>query len=246
MDNLVTTPQPTWIRNSKVRDEVFQHNGLGQLSLLDPQASATIARAFESHSWVQQATRVTKLSGGKVTVDLIYRRPIAMVNYAAPRSSDTDSDASRLLFYPVDEAGVILPTTDFDQSQVWNYLLIYAEGATAPAETGMAYSDHRIKQALALCRILEPARIELQLESVHVVADDRLVGPSGWILWVRTSDDKTVRWGHAPGAEIPGEANAQIKLAKLTEWRKGSNSMLQLDLLSPTTAEKKLISGPQR
>jgi hypothetical protein len=245
IENLETTPQPTWIRTSKVREEVFQNGGLGQLSLLDPQASATIAHAFESHSWVQQATRVTKLAGGKVTVDLIYRRPIAMVHYEGSKSADPNN-STRPGFYPVDESGVVLPTSDFDESQVWNYLLIYAEGATAPCDIGMAYSDGRIRQALSLCRLLEPNRIELRLEGVYVVPDDRLVGTNGWLMWLRTADNKKVRWGHAPGFEVPGEANAQFKLAKLVQWIERGDSSIQLDLLSPSSSEKKLISGPAR
>ncbi len=243
IENLITTPQPTWIRSTKVREEVFASGGLGQLSLLDPQASATIAHAFESHSWVQQATRVTKLTGGKVTVDLIYRRPIAMVHYDGSKTTAT-TNAPPPGYYPVDESGVILPTADFDQSQVWNYLLIYAEGAMAPCDIGMAYSDSRIRQALQLCRVLETERIDLRLEGIYVVADERLVGTAGWLMWIRTADNKKVLWGHAPGNEVAGEANAQLKLAKLVQWRGEGNSSLQLDLLSPSSSEKKLISGP--
>ncbi len=242
IENLVTTPQPTWIRTTKVREEVFENGGLGQISLLDPQASATIAHAFESHSWVQQATRVTKLSGGKVTVDLIYRRPIAMVHYAGHKTSA--ANAAPAGYYPVDETGVILPTADFDQSQVWNYLLIYAEGAMAPCDIGMAYSDSRIRQALNLCRLLEPSRMELRLEGIYVVPDERMVGTAGWLMWIRTADDRKVLWGHAPGNEVPGEVNAKSKLEKLAQWRTEGNSSIQLDLLSPTSSEKKLISGP--
>ena len=129
LENLVTTPQPTWIRNSQVREEVFKNSGLGQLSVLDPQASATIAHAFESHCWVQRASRVQKLPGGKVTVDIAYRRPIAMVYYdgnANPSSANVKTG-----FFPVDEEGIVLPPADFDENQVRNYFVVIAGGCHA-------------------------------------------------------------------------------------------------------------------
>jgi len=242
LENLVATPQPTWIRTSQVREEVFESGGLGQLSLLDPQASATIAHAFESHSWVQRATRVTKLAGGKVTVDIVYRRPVAMIHYDGNDSNSSSAEIKKG-FYPVDEEGVILPTTDFDSSQVKAYFLIYAEGATPPSEVGMVFSDPRVKQSLELCRLLESKRVELRLERIYVMRDDRLGGPSPWLIRLWTSDQRQIDWGHAPGSESPGEPSAQEKLAKLLKWRVEAGSSLELDLAKPLSIESKLTGG---
>ncbi len=242
IENLSATPQPTWIRNSKVKEEVFANGGLGQLSLLDPQASATIAHAFESHSWVQRATRVTKLAGGKVTVDLVYRRPAAMVWYDG---SDANPSSSQIKkgFYPVDDEAVILPTADFDSSQVTAYFLVYAEGATPPNDVGMAFSDARVKQALLLCKLLEPARVDLRLERIYVERDDRFGGASPWQLRVRTSDQRNILWGRAPGFEMPGEPLAQDKLTMLLKWRAENSSTIELNLTQPFARDTKLTSG---
>jgi hypothetical protein len=238
IENLVTTPQPTWIRNSKVREEVFKNSGLGQLSVLDPQASATIAHAFGSHSWVQRASRVQKLPGGKVTVDIVYRRPIAMVYYdgnASPNSAKIKNG-----FFPVDEEGVVLPLADFDESQVRSYFVVIAEGATPPSEVGMTYSDTRIKQALLLCRLLDSSRAELRLSGISVERDDRLGGPSPWVMHIRTSDNRLINWGHSPGSEAPGEPTAQEKFANLVKWHTEANSTLQIDLTRPLIRETRL------
>ena len=239
IENLVTTPQPTWIRNSKVREEVFKDSSLGQLSVLDPQASATIAHAFESHSWVQRASRVQKLPGGKVTVDILYRRPIAMVYYdgnANPSSANVKNG-----FFPVDEEGVVLPLADFDESQVRNYFVVIAEGAIPPSVVGMTYSDTRIKQALLLCRLLDSARAELRLAGITVVRDDRMGGPNPWIMHINTSDNnRLINWGHAPGSESPGEPTPQEKFTNLVKWHTDASSSLQIDLTKPFVRETKL------
>jgi hypothetical protein len=238
IENLVTTPQPTWIRNTQVREEVFKNSGLGQLSVLDPQASATIAHAFESHSWVQRASRVQKLPGGKVTVDIVYRRPIAMVYYDG--QANPSSAKLKTGFFPVDEEGVVLPPADFDENQVRNYFVVVADGAMPPSEVGMTYADTRIKQALLLCRLLDSARAELRLAGITVERDDRMGGPSPWVLHIQTSDNRLINWGHAPGGESPGEPTPQEKFDNLVKWHTDASSTLQIDLTKPLIRETKL------
>ena len=244
LENLVTTPQPTWIRSTKVRDEVFNAGGLGQLSLLDPQASATIAHAFESHSWVQRTTYVKKNADGKVNVDLIYRRPIAMIHY---KSSDLSPNSVQVKegYFPVDEEGVVLPMVDFDQSQVPNYFLVYLEGATPPSDVGMPFSDLRIRQALVLCRYLESIRVEMRLQAIYIVRDIHLGDLNPWGLCIQTSDKRRIIWGHAPGAESPNEPLAQEKLAALTQWRADTRGTIEIDLTKPQAFESKLTSSPR-
>lgn len=241
IENVVVTPQPTWIRNTNVREEVFNNGALGQLSVLDPQASATIAHAFASHSWVQRVARVQKLTGGKVTVDIVYRRPIAMVRYEGGNLNPISSQIKKG-YYPIDEEGVILPTADFDSSQVTAYFLIDAEGATPPSDVGMAFSDTRIKQSVVLCRALEAVRVDLRLLWIRVNRDDRMGGPNPWVLHIETSDKRSIFWGHAPGLEVSGEPSAQAKLTNLIKWHADTNSTLQIDLTRPFILDTKLTS----
>ncbi len=242
IENLVTTPQPTWIRNTKVREEVFTNSGLGQLSVLDPQASATIAHAFESHSWVQRASRVQKLPGGKVTVDIVYRRPVAMVFYDGSRANPSSTKIDKG-FFPVDEEGVVLPTADFDANQVRSYFVVKAEGASPPSDVGMTYSDTRIKQALLLCRLLDAVRVELRLERIIVERDEHIGGQSPWLMRIISSDNRFINWGHAPGFEVAGEPTAREKYANLLKWNADPSSTLQIDLTKPLQLETRLTSG---
>ena len=242
IENLVTTPQPTWIRSSKIREEVFENNGLGQLSVLDPQASATIAHAFESHSWVQRASRVQKLPSGKVTVDIVYRRPVAMVYYDGSYTTPSSSKI-KTGFYAVDEEGVVLPSADFDENQVRSYFCVHAEGASPPEDVGMAFTDTRIKQSLLLCRLLESVRANLRLQHIYVERDERMGGPSPWVLSLETSDKRVIFWGHAPGSEVPGEPASQEKHSYLIKWHADASSSLHIDLTKPLRLETRLTGG---
>ena len=107
-------------------DEVYQNGGLERVSLLDPRAAATIAQAFETHNWVKSTTRVSKSTGGLAAINLIYRRPAAMVYY---QDQPADSEITRG-FYPVDDDGFILPTQDFDTARVTQH---FGEGLRAHA-----------------------------------------------------------------------------------------------------------------
>lgn len=237
MENLEVTPQPSWIRKSNVREEVFQTNGLGKLSLLDPQASATIARAFESNVWVHHTTRVTKVAGGKVTVDIEYRRPVGMVFYQGVIQGEQKKG-----FYPIDENGVILPLDDFDQNQIWDYYIqIYAEGVPGGYE-GMTFSDQRIQQALALCRILEPQQSDLRIQQI-IVTRDNSAGPSPWVMMLKTRDYCNILWGHAPGKEAAGEASAKEKLAQLVEFRSSTAGLKEIDLTKAKVSEARLTNS---
>ena len=112
-----------------------------------------------------------------------------------------------------------------------------------PSEVGMTYSDTRIKQAILLCRLLESARVELRLAGITVERDDRMGGPSPWILHIRTSDNRLINWGHAPGNEAPGEPTPQEKFTTLVKWHADPSSSLQIDLAKPFVRETKLTGN---
>ncbi len=78
MEQIRITPQPAWIQTDVLK-EVFEGSFLKDISVLDRQATASVAQAFDMHPWIKQTHRVTKLDGGVVQVDLEYRKPIALV-----------------------------------------------------------------------------------------------------------------------------------------------------------------------
>lgn len=248
-DQISMTPQPPWIQ-SDVLKEVFSKARLERISLLDPKANASIAQAFEAHAWIRSATRVTKAAGGKVVVDVVYRRPLAMV-YCEPAKQD-ESAAGRVLkwpgFFPVDADAVMLPVGDFSEAQIWEYFLILADGASPAGDIGMAFGDVRISEALGLCAFLGAERQSLRLERVYVDHDHRSSGASPWVLTLETTDKHQIRWGHRPAAEGVGESSALEKLKTMTVWLESQRASQapagKLDLLSNSAVSSVSRAAP--
>lgn len=248
MDNIELTPRPEWIY-CDVRAEVYRSGGLSEVSLLDPAATATIAHAFEAHTWIKSTHRVQKLSGGKVQVEVVYRRPAAMVYYHAPAVPPTPSmPANKGSCLPVDVDGCVLPGGEPMRAQVHNYFMIFAPNAAPPGEVGMAFGDDRITEALLLCKSLEPLRAQFKLECIYVEADtlNQHVGDqSAWIMIVTSADKRNAIWGHAPGKESKDEPLVEEKIASLRSWLNApapSSDIAILDLRQRRNLVQRLIN----
>ncbi len=216
LEKLAVTPQPPWIK-AQVAEEVYQNGRLDRISLLDARANAAIAQAFETHHWVDSTTRVSKAVGGRVTVDLVYRQPIAMVFFE--KRNEADPGQASKGFFPIDGAGTVLPTADFSSDDVWNYFMIIADEARPAGDTGMPYGDVRITQALQLCQLLGKHRETHQLQEIWVHHDNMSAGDSPWSLTVVTRDKtRAIVWGHAPDYESRGELPADEKLNRMLTW----------------------------
>ncbi len=216
LEKVKVTPQPEWIR-ANVAEEVYNKNRLDRISLLDPRATAAIAQAFETHHWIKTTTRVSKSVGNNVLVDVVYRRPMAMIHveYANPKSGETEEG-----FLPIDSEGTILPPDDL-KDKVRKYFIVYAQNARLAGDIGMPYGDARIMEALSLCEYLEQYREEYGLEVIEIQQDSLTSGPSPWSLSAFTRDKRRkIIWGHAPKLEDRGELPAEEKLKQLLAWLK--------------------------
>jgi hypothetical protein len=224
IDQIRVTNQPDWILSS-VLDEVYSSNRLDRVNLLDPAASATIASAFETHPWVEKTARVHKAQSQGVTVDVVYRKPLAMIQvfYYPITESGIKSNERKEGYYPIDYKGVVLPVGDFKKNQalVWDYLMIEIENIELPsAQPGMPLNDLRVMEALKLAGFLEK-KCEpkgLGLQWIRVRRDQSLTSASPWILELWTIDDRMIVWGRAPGAEATGENHPDRKLDILKNW----------------------------
>lgn len=231
-DNLEATQQPDWIRVD-VAKEVFESNKLSNVSLLDPQSNAYIARAFETHAWVKSTTRVSKAYGGLVHVDLVYRQPVAMVylRYQYEKDGQKKTGAG---FYPVDKDAIILPTEDnFTEEDVKDYLVIDAKGASTGETAGKEFGDPAVKVAVKLCSMLAANREKYGLKTVVVRRDYAAAGTSPWRLSVLTNDGRTIIWGRPPAQEMHGEPTARDKIERMASWLDSSTpDSKSLDLTS--------------
>jgi len=239
-ENIHISDPPPWLRSDVVA-EVFSESGLERMSLLDDQTSAVIAKAFDTHPWVRKTHRVQRMAAGQIMVNLEFRQPIAMVHCLsdAPVQESTPTGASSDLssgvptsagatpdsagqesFLPVDTEGVLLPTKDFSQADIANYLLIYGQNIKSVdyPRVGMVLSDSQIQEAIMLARLVEPMRSsgQLKLSSIYVY-------PSGasprsrWKLELTTKGGPRILWGSPPGKEASGEPTANSKLKRLVE-----------------------------
>lgn len=248
LENIEITPQPKWI-HTDLKAEVYRLNRLSQLSLLEPSATATIAHAFEANICIKSANHVRKLSGGKVQIDVTYRQPAAMVWVENASQPGTNGPTKGV--HAIDDEGVVLPRSEFSIAQVRDYFVIYAPELQLEGKEIVGFRDPRIGVALELCKLLEPYRVDLQLECIDVEPDGmdlQLGGFNSWQLSIRTKEDRLIVWGHAPGKETKDEMLVDEKIASMRAWLAtppSAGSLPKLDLrIRRGLGQRLTSSGP--
>ncbi|MBU6237469.1 MAG: hypothetical protein KGQ51_06545 [Planctomycetes bacterium] len=215
-ENIHMTNTPAWLKTDIVR-EVFEGSNLGRMSLLDDQTAAVIARAFDAHPWIRKTYRVQKMAGGQILVNVEYRNPIAMVHCETDSSEVSDGGAKES-FLPIDAEGVLLPTKDFAQADIPNYMLIYARNIRASdhRRVGTPLGDSQVAEAVLLARELLPLREETNVVALYVYPT-RSSGKAKWMLELATRGGPRIIWGSAPGLEARDEPSLPWKIKRLRE-----------------------------
>lgn len=243
-ENIHLTHTPPWLKTDIV-NEVYEGSRLSTMSLLDDQTAAVIARAFDAHPWIRKTYRVQKMAGGQILVNAEYRTPIAMVHCEMDDPSATDGAMSES-FLPIDSEGFLLPTKDFSQSDIANYLLIYARNIRASdhRRVGTPLGDSQVEEAILLCRELLPQRVPTNIVAIYVYPA-RAVGKAKWMLELATRGGPRIIWGSAPGLELRDEPTASWKMKRLQEItsQKELWSQPEFDLSNPSI-EPRLESTP--
>lgn len=230
-ENIHISDPPSWLR-SDVISEVFEQSGLERMSLLDDQTSAVIAKAFDSHPWIKKTHRVHRMAGGQIMINAEFRQPVAMVHCQAEANNSTGT-MDQESFLPVDSEGILLPTKDFSQDDIPNYMLIYAQNIRASEypRVGMVLADPQITEAILLCRFLGPLRAQglSKLSSVYVYPSTT-AGKSRWRLELTTKGGPRILWGSAPTRESNTEPTANTKLKRLVELIGDSTQWAQAEV----------------
>ncbi len=202
-DKVIVTPKPPWI-HADIRAEVFRDPSLeGPLSSLDDGLAERIRRAFAAHHWVASA-KVRIRPTAEVEVDLVYRRPVCMV----------DQPGGPL---PVDAAGVLLPSDDFSPVEKKSYPCLGGVD-TAPMEgAARPWGDPRVvggaEIAAALAEVWQPWRLERIVPSPRAPAGT--VEPTYQLV---TRGGTRILWGLAPDSKASGEISAAEKVARLRQY----------------------------
>jgi len=205
------TPPPPWVRGD-IRAQVLRDAGLGPgpdggMSILDDQLVERLHQAFSLHPWVERVERVSKRHPAHVDVELVYRRPAAMVEIPGAEGAG---------LYPVDADGVLLPSSDFSPVEALVYPRLAGVESSPLGPVGMRWGDPVVAGGARIAAVLQPQWATLNLWSIRWVKPSAGSDASAPAIYDLTAaGGNVIHWGAAPGSEPPGEPTAEKKLARL-------------------------------
>jgi hypothetical protein len=222
----VEIAQPEWI-HTDVRSEALRNASLdGPLSIMDDRLTERIANAFKLNPWVAKVVQVSKLPGARVKVELVYRRPVCMVEVPGD-------------LLPVDVHGVLLPYTrdDFSSIDKSRYPRLVSIDTAPVGTVGECWGDVRVVGGAEIAAVLGEVWEELNLQQIVPSAPLATgVGEEPTYTLV-TRRGTRVPWGRAPGTDAPGELPAADKVARLLKYTQqhgtleGANGPQELHIL---------------
>ena len=210
IQNIRVENQPHWIPHDLVQQAARGYGLPATMSVLDPNVTEEIGKAFLHHPWVT-AVKVRIDGPQQVTVEPTYRIPVAMVQM---RSGG---------MYPIDVEGVLLPPADFRQADTWRYPVIQNISSTPQGPAGSEWGDICVTTGASLADALskhaddgQPYWRKLKLKAIiapkrtaaNMTADDLM-------FELATTDGSRIVWGRAPGTKYPGEVDTAKKLSRL-------------------------------
>lgn len=245
VDDFHLSPPPAWIRTD-VRTEAVRATGLDRgASILDEALAERVAKGFALHPWIARVTRVTKRHPASVDIEVIYRRPTAMVE--VPEG-----------LYPVDAAGIWLPTADFLENPAEaqrDYPRLGGIATEPQGPVGTYWGDPRVRGGAKIGAVLVDVWVAWNLERIAPASDSGSADGAGQMYEISTRDGATIHWGHEPDAEIEGEPSAREKFALMADFIKsrqaasGAAGPHELDLrrsgTGPRTAKRDDVRDPQ-
>ena len=235
-DAVEITPVPEWIhkQDRDICREVFRDASLdgGRLPINDPGLAEKIRSAFALNPWVAKVHSVRKYHPARVKVDLVYRRPVCVVEIGTER-------------LPVDRDGVLLPREDLTSTEAARYpRLVRIDGLTNTL-VGQRWNDPRVAGAAEIADAFGSAWEKLALEMIvplSAAATDR--GPDCSYELV-TRGGTRILWGRAPSSAFPGESSPAEKVGRLQQYFRehgtleGPSGPQPLDLTRPGTIERR-------
>jgi hypothetical protein len=236
--NVEITPLPEWIHRD-IRAEVFRDASLdGPLSIMDDDLTARIANAFSLHPWVAKVRRVSKHHPARVKAELVYRRPVLMVQRPGE-------------LLPVDEQGVLLPREDFSPVEARRYPRLQGIDTAPIGPEGTRWGDARVFGGAQIAAAFGPAWHQLRLDCIVPAASPEAGYGHEYTYRLFTRGGTEILWGRPPGMEVPGEPPAPGKLARLLKLQEdsgtleGQNGPQQLDVRRPGPLNVATLTGQE-
>lgn len=176
------------------------------LSVLDPELPRILAEAFAQHPWVAQVVSVRNLYPATVSVELVYRRPVAMIQVNSG-------------YYAVDARGVLLPPGDFQASALQRYVPVRGVRSRPRGAAGTEWGDPVVTGAASLAEFLGPRWQTLELAAIEVAPETAVPRDGDEPRFdLVTRGGSRILWGRAPGSQHPGELAASQKLGRLEKY----------------------------
>lgn len=224
-DRVELSPLPPWI-HSDIKTEVLGSASLdGPLSILDPQLTQRLHDAFPLHPWVESVVRVSKQYPARVKVELVYRRPVCMVEVPGG-------------LYAVDAASVLLPSGDFSPNEASRYPRLSGVNTIPIGQVGTPWGDPRVLGGSRLAAALIETWNQLRL--ARIVPSPHPLDEAGEVFSyeLQTLQGTSIIWGRPPGVDPAGEPAPETKLNQLKQlaFQHGSlDSAGPVDLRAPGT-----------
>lgn len=194
----IITEPPEWI-DTDIRAEAFRSASLDRpLSIMDDDLAERIANAFSLHPWVAKVQSVTKHHPAQLQVELVYRRPVCMVEVPGG-------------LFPVDVRGVLLPVGDFSPSEASRYPRLVGVDTVPVGTVGECWGDARVVGGAEIAAVLGDLWEQFRLAAI-VPSTPSTDDP---LYTLRTRGGSQINWGRAPGSTAPGELPPADKVARL-------------------------------
>lgn len=206
LDEVEITPTPAWVQVD-LKAEVLEGSDLVRnASILDDDLAPRLHAAFAAHPWVEKVDSVAKRHPARVDVDLVYRRPVCMVELPSGYSG----------VYPIDRHGVVLPSKDFTPAYAQQFPRLTGVSTLPAGKVGEAWSDPCVASGAKVAAALLGSWRTLKLRQIRPAA---AAGPpeAGCTFELVTEKGTIVIWGLAPGDSASGEPTVEEKLAALSE-----------------------------
>lgn len=219
VDQIVVTPPPRWVPEDIV-GKVFARAGFDEsLSLLDPELSEKVALAFYTYPWIERLKQVRKSFPARVYVEVVYRKPVAMVEVAGGG------------YLPVDRHGHLLPEKDFSPADIDRYPLIKGISTAPVGYHGEPWGDPAVTGAAQLAAVLTKPNeagqswwTALGLKTIfaprRLAADEEL---DDLQFELGSPGGSRIVWGRPPSTAHPAELTVAQKLERMAEYHRSYN-----------------------
>ena len=173
-----------------------------ELSILDERVTNRLSQAFSLHPWVSRVAAVRTAYPVHIAVDLVYRRPVAMVEVSGG-------------LLPIDADGVLLPTEDFTPEQAREYPRAAGTTSIPLGPVGTRRGDPKVEATAKLAELLADDWRESGLRRILVREETTAEAGRRLVLDLTTRGGTTLIWGSPLGLEAVSEPKPEEKLKRL-------------------------------